>query len=62
MLSEQMGAFAETEVVDYPITVCLLSTKENKLPVSFYIYSKQTQVCHFHFFSCRKQLEIPAFR
>jgi hypothetical protein len=38
-----MGTFALS------ITVYLLPTKENKLPFSVSVCSKQTEVCCFHF-------------
>jgi hypothetical protein len=39
-----MGTFADTAIVDYRF---LLPTKENKLPFSAYVCSKQTEVCRF---------------
>ncbi len=41
-----MGTFAETAIVDYRY---FLPTKENKLPFSVSVCSKQTEVCRFCF-------------
>jgi hypothetical protein len=41
-----MGMFSEKAIVDYRFR---LPTKENKLLFSVFVYSKQTEVCHFLF-------------
>jgi hypothetical protein len=49
-----MGVFVDPAAnID---TVYRLPTKENKLPCSISVYSKQKEVCHFHFlFAANKQ-------
>jgi hypothetical protein len=42
-----MGTFAETAIVDYHLSFA--GTKENELPFSVSVCSKQTEVCHFRF-------------
>jgi hypothetical protein len=41
-----MSTFAERAIVDYRYR---LLTKENKLPFSVSVGSKQTEICRFHF-------------
>jgi hypothetical protein len=53
-----MCRFAETGIVD---NRSLFPIKENKLPFSISICSKQTEVCRFPFLICSKQIEVAVF-
>jgi hypothetical protein len=53
-----MGMFAKTAIIEHH-----LPTKENKLPFSVSVYSKQMKVCHFPnaglpFSKCSRQMEV----
>jgi hypothetical protein len=51
-----MGVFVEPAAnID---TVYRLPTKENKLPCSISVYSKQIEVCHFHFLFAANKTEV----
>jgi hypothetical protein len=54
-----MGAFDETAIIDY---IDRLPTKENKVSFFVSVFSKQTEVCHYHFSVCSKQTEVAVFR